>query len=229
MPEGPRRMTKGSSATSARATSSRWARGWLGGTASTSGSTRMRRHSTSGPLTRWVVSSTSARRVASCCDTRPLSPTAVRWSTIRTRGWSRRKARIRPGTSHDPRLSGKASGDDTALGVDELVDGRQAVVEVVDQGVDVPLERRARVRHPQHPPGAAQQRGADLLLEPGQRPGDAGLAHAEDLTDLGHGVAVGDELEPAQRVGVHIHDDIAYESCSDFIGRMDRRRRTLDA
>ena len=156
-----------------------------------------------GPVTRWAVSSTSAARVASSCETRPLSPTAVRWSTTRTRGWSRRNARISPGTSHDPRLSGKASVTTPASGSTSSLDRRQPVVEVVDERVDVPLERRAGVRHPQHPAGAPQQRGADLLLEPGQGPRDAGLAHAEDLAHLRHGVAVGDQLEPAQRIGVH--------------------------
>ena len=128
---------------------------------------------------------------------------------MRTRGWSRRNLRISPGTSHVPEAEREGQRHDAGLGVDQLVDGRQAVVEVVDERVDVPLERRAGVRHPQHPPGAPQQRGADLLLEPGERARDTGLAHAEDVADLRDRVAVGDELEPAQRIGVHTHDDIA--------------------
>ena len=102
-----------------------------------------------------------------------------------------------------PEAEGEGQRHDAGLGVDELAHGREAVVEVVDERVDVPLERRPRVRHPQHPAGATQQRRADLLLQPGQGPRDARLAHAEDLADLGHRVPVGDELEPAQCIRVH--------------------------
>ena len=110
---------------------------------------------------------------------------------------------------HEPRAQAEREGerDHAALGVDQLVDGGEAVVEGVDQAVDVPLEGDAGVRHPQHPAGAAQQGGTDLLLEAGEGPRDPGLAHTEDVTDLGDRVAVGHELEPAERIGVHIHDD----------------------
>ena len=74
IPEGARRMTKGSPATSASETASRAARGWAVGTARTRGSTSTRRHSMSGPVTRWAVSSTSAARVASSGETRRSPP-----------------------------------------------------------------------------------------------------------------------------------------------------------
>ncbi len=67
---------------------------------------------------------------------------------------------------------GVGEGDDAALGVDDLADRGQAVVEAVDEGVDVALERRAGVRHPQDPALPVQERGADLVLEPGQRARD---------------------------------------------------------
>ena len=43
----------------------------------------------------------------------------------RTRGWSRRNARISPGTSQEPEAEREGEGHDAALGVDELVDRRQ--------------------------------------------------------------------------------------------------------
>ena len=97
----------------------------------------------------------------------------------------------------------EGEGGHPTLGVDDLVDRCQSVIQVVDKAVDVALEGRPGVRHPQHPTGPTQQRGADLLLQPGEGPRDPRLAHAEDVADLGHRVAVGDELEPPQRCRVH--------------------------
>ena len=100
-----------------------------------------------------------------------------------------------------------------AVRVDELIDGGDAVVEMVQQRVQVRLEDRPGVRHPERPAGAAQQRRADLRLEAGQGAGDAGLGDRLQLADLGHRGAIGHLLEPAQRVGVHIHDPSSYLSC----------------
>ena len=108
-------------------------------------------------------------------------------------------------------LEGQRHG--ASIRVDELADGGDAVVEVMQQRVQVRLEDRPGVRHPQRPTGAAQQRGADLRLEAGQGPRDAGLGDRLDLADLRHGGAVGHLLEPAQRVGVHIHDSNSYLIC----------------
>jgi hypothetical protein len=108
-------------------------------------------------------------------------------------------------------LEGQRHG--AGVRVDELADGGDAVVEVVQQRVQVRLEHRPGVRHPQRPSGAAQQRGADLRLEPGQGPGDAGLGDRLQLADLGQRGAVGHLLEPAQRVGVHINDSSSWFSC----------------
>jgi hypothetical protein len=108
-------------------------------------------------------------------------------------------------------LEGQRHG--AGVRVDELADGGDAVVEVVQQRVQVRLEHRPGVRHPQGPSGAAQQRGADLRLEPGQGPGDAGLGDRLQLADLGQRGAVGHLLEPAQRVGVHINDSSSWFSC----------------
>jgi len=74
----------------------------------------------------------------------------------------------------------------------------------VQQRVQVRLEHRPGVRHPQRPAGAAQQRRADLRLEAGQGAGDTGLGNRLQLADLGDRGAVGHLLEPAERVGVHI-------------------------
>ncbi len=67
----------------------------------------------------------------------------------------------------------EGEGDHAALGVDELTDRGQPVVEGVDEAVDVLLERDAGVGHPQHPALPVQQRGADLALQPGQGARDA--------------------------------------------------------
>ncbi len=107
-----------------------------------------------------------------------------------------------PGAERE--LEGDA--DQAPLGVDELGDGGEAVVEVDDERVDVPLEGRSGVGEPENSPRAAQQRRPDLPLEPGERSRDGGLAHPVDLAHLGHRHAVGDLLEPAEHIGLHIHD-----------------------
>jgi len=100
----------------------------------------------------------------------------------------------------------EGQGHGAAVGVEELVHGRDAVVEVVQHGVHVPLEHGAGQRHPQGAPGLAQQRSADLGLEPGQRARHAGLGDRLDLAHLGHRRTVRDLLKPAQRIGVKTHD-----------------------
>lgn len=94
-------------------------------------------------------------------------------------------------------------GDDASLGVEQLLDSGQAVVEVVHHRVDMALERGARPGQAQHAPRALQQRRADLPLESGQRPGDPRLRHHLEVADLGEGHAVGDLLEPAQHLCLH--------------------------
>jgi hypothetical protein len=91
----------------------------------------------------------------------------------------------------------------------------------VQHGVDVLLEDGAGVRRSEQPAAPAQQRRADLLLQPGQGPRDSRLAHAVDVGHLGHGDAVRDLLEPAQRLGVHTHDVTAWICVHIYIGRMD--------
>ena len=108
-------------------------------------------------------------------------------------------------------LKGQRHG--AGVRVDELADGGDAVVEIVQQRVQVRLEHRPGVRHPQRPARAAQQRRADLLLEPGQGARDPGLGGRLQLADLGHRGAVGHLLEPAQRIGVHTHDSNSCFSC----------------
>ena len=106
---------------------------------------------------------------------------------------------------------------------DELADRGDAVVELMQHRVQVRLEDRAGVRHPQRAARPAQQRRADLRLQPGQRPGDAGLGDGFGLADLGHGRAVSHLLEPAQRIGVHKHDDRSWVSFQLLIGRIGNR------
>jgi hypothetical protein len=107
------------------------------------------------------------------------------------------------------------------IGVDELADGGDAVVQLMQHRVQVRLEDRPGVGHAQRPAGAAQQRRADLRFQPGQGPGDAGLGDRLQLADLGHRGAVGDLLEPAQRVGIHTHDCSSCIHCQYVIGRID--------
>ena len=58
---------------------------------------------------------------------------------------------------HEPGAQRLLEGecDGAGAGVDELAHGGDSVVELVQQRVDVPLEYRARVSHPQRPAGAA--------------------------------------------------------------------------
>ncbi len=106
------------------------------------------------------------------------------------------------------------------VGIDELAHGSDPVVELMQQRVDVLLEHRARMGHPQNAAAAPQQWRADLGFEPGQRSRYSGLGHPLQLADLGHGRAVGDLLEPAQRVSVHFHDASAWFPCFPVIGRI---------
>jgi hypothetical protein len=101
-------------------------------------------------------------------------------------------------------LEGQA--DHPGLRVDELADGGDAVVQLVQHRVDMSLKRHASPGHPQRTARLAQQRGADLALEAGQRPRDARLGDPLELAHLGHRGAVGDLLEPAQCVRIHTHD-----------------------
>jgi hypothetical protein len=48
------------------------------------------------------------------------------------------------------------------------------------------------------------------------------------LGHLGDCRAVGDQLEPAQRLGLHIHDDIAWIAYAVTIGRMGSDAPTLE-
>jgi len=68
------------------------------------------------------------------------------------------------GQRHGPRLE-----------VDQLVDGGQPVVQLMEHRVDVALERHAGVRETQPAAGPSQQGRSDLALEPGRRPRHAGL------------------------------------------------------
>ena len=77
------------------------------------------------------------------------------------------------------------------------------VIESMEHRVHVALEDAARVRGTQHPASAVQQGCSDLRLDAGQGTRDAGLADTEDVRHFCHGHAVGDLLEPAQRVDVH--------------------------
>ena len=120
----------------------------------------------------------------------------------------------------DPRVRGPERGDQAgdepgaqrqleghphaaALRVDQLLRGGQTVVEGVQRRVDVALEHAAGVGGAQQSARPHQQRRPDLLLEPLQAAGHAGLAHLVQLGDLGDGGAVGHLLEEAQDLGVH--------------------------
>ena len=106
---------------------------------------------------------------------------------------------------HQPGPEGQLERDRhrPGLRVDQLVDGREAVIERVQGAVHVPLEHGAGMRRAQHPAAAHQQRRADLLLEPRQRSGHAWLADLVELGHLGDRRPVCHQLEPAQGVEVH--------------------------
>lgn len=100
-------------------------------------------------------------------------------------------------------------GHDARLGVEDLVNRGQTVVDVVDRGIDVALERCPRRRHPQDPALTTQQRRTDLLLQARERARDRRLRHELGLRDLGDRDAVRDLLEPAQHLHVHTHEPSA--------------------
>jgi hypothetical protein len=116
-------------------------------------------------------------------------------------------------------LEGEHHG--AGIGVDELADRGDPVVELVQQRVQVRLEHRARVRHAQRAAAAPQQRRADLRLQPGQRPRHTGLRDRLGLADVGHRGPVRHLLEPPQRIRIHIHDHSSWISCYQVIGRID--------
>ena len=64
----------------------------------------------------------------------------------------------------------EGQGDRPGVGFDQLADRGDPVVELVQQRVDVPLEHRARLRHPEGPAGPPQQWRPDLGLQAGQGP-----------------------------------------------------------
>ena len=134
------------------------------------------------------------------------------------------RAELRDRARDQPGAQRQLEGDDHRAGlrVGELVHGRQRVVQAVQDGVELALEDHAGVGGAQHPTAPVQQRSPDLLLQPGQRPGDPGLAHAVDVGDLGHRDPVDHLLEPAQRLRLHTHDDSAWFYAHIYIGRMDR-------
>ena len=106
------------------------------------------------------------------------------------------------------------------VGIDQLTDSGDAVVQLVQERIDVPLEDRARVSHPQRPASAPQQRRAELSFQPGQRSRDARLGDPLEFADLSHGRAVGDLLEPAEGIGVHFHDLRSWIPSIPVIGRI---------
>ncbi len=99
---------------------------------------------------------------------------------------------------HEPRAEGRLERDDDGArgGVAERGERGNAVVELVQGAVDVSLERRAGLRHPQDTSAAAEQRHADLGLEAGEGAGDPALTDLLEIADLGDGDAVGHLLEP---------------------------------
>jgi hypothetical protein len=119
-------------------------------------------------------------------------------------------------------LEGQHHG--AGIGVDELADRRDPVVEMVQQRVQVRLEHRARVRHAQRAAAAPQQWRADLRLQPRQCPRHARLRDRLGLADIGHRGPVRHLLEPAQRIRVHTYDHSSWISCYPVIGRIDAYR-----
>jgi hypothetical protein len=93
--------------------------------------------------------------------------------------------------------------DRAGLRGDELRHRVQAAAQLPECPVDVRLEHLPGAGQPQRPSGLLKQGRTDLLLEPRQRPRDAGLRDHLQLADLGDGSAVGHLLKPAQYVRVH--------------------------
>jgi len=56
----------------------------------------------------------------------------------------------------------------SGLWLDELIHGREPVVQLKQHRIHVAFESRTRVGHPQRSAGSAQQRRADLDLQTGQ-------------------------------------------------------------
>ena len=78
-----------------------------------------------------------------------------------------------------------AQGHNPASRVEQLLDGRNPIVELRHHLVDMRLELGAGMGQAQHPPGTLQQGRPQLLLQPGQGARDAGLAHGIRLRHLG--------------------------------------------
>ena len=94
-------------------------------------------------------------------------------------------------------------GDGACLGVDQLGDRGEPVVEFVQHRVDMALEHRARVTHAQRAARATQQRRPDLGLQASEGTRYAGLRDCLEVAHLRHRDAVRDLLEPTQRLDVH--------------------------
>ena len=106
---------------------------------------------------------------------------------------------------HQPRAESLLVGerDRPAVGVHELIDVGQGVVQSVDDGVDMLLEHRTRMGEPQHAAGLDEQRRPDLTLQRHEVPGHLRLAHHPEVGDLGHGGPVSHLLKPSQHLGLH--------------------------
>ena len=138
-----------------------------------------------------------------------------------TAGWSCRNPATSAGTSQVLSDSWKATVTVPRVRVEDLAYRGQAVVQLVQHRVDMLFERRPGSGKAQDPPTAPQQGRADLGLEPVKGPGQSGLADPLQLAHFGDCDAVGDLLEPAQHVRVHIHEPSALITCQIAIGRMD--------
>ncbi len=59
--------------------------------------------------------------------------------------------------------------DRSGLGIEQLAHSRQTVVQLMQHGVGVPFEHGTRVSEPEHAATLVEQRGPQLVLEPGER------------------------------------------------------------
>src|ERR1035437_10145318 len=168
-------------------------------------------------------------RTAPCSHTEPGRTPGGDLHAGRGPGVRRAEAAGQGGDEQGAQRLLEGQRDGAGVRVDELADGGDPGVEVMQHRVQVRLEHRPGVRHPQRPARAAQQRRADLLLQPGQRPGHAGLGDRFQLADLGDRGPVGHLLKPAQRIGIHIHDYNSCFICHLVIGRIGDPRVTLNA